>query len=286
MMSIKNLKKQKKKSLKKVNAAKKASTTKSSKMKSTIKPKKKRSSEEVSNDLEIMPTSAGVTKLGHSIENVHEEWWEELSDYIDASKTFDREIWENIRSTITAGKLTLERLVAKCVRDQLPKRYKMTQGEFFGEFFGLKDYQVSKMVSRDRIRALITDTLMDGDYIKDALVDKISAFSKKNVSENLLIDTLMELCEDNSLKYPSVAQYESRVVSILTENEHRSRLQQERESYLRNYDLNAVENSQIADSEGEKVSGITKIAQEGVLSEILIQLSAIQQSLKRLEGDN
>jgi len=195
----------------------------------------------------LMPNSAEMIDTGNSIKSDYDNWWEEVSLYIDQSQSFEPDVWGNIFDTVRAADLGKEKLVSKCVKDRVPERYGMTQGEFFSEFMGLKDYEVSKLIKRNEVRTLISSMFMDIEDIKDSLLDKFASFMNKSVSTDLLIEELDSLHENNGYEFPTVAIFESRISGKLTELENLEDSQAEHQKYLESYNVSTPENDPIKD---------------------------------------
>ena len=220
------------------------------------------------------------TKTASNINSEYEDWWLDTEKYVDESSHFDPEVWTQILSGIQAGRTYEEKVVAKCVRDEIPKRYQMTQGQFFGEFWGLENFQVSKYVRRDRMRSLVDETFMEGDLIKDSLLDKIASFEKKGVPADRVIEVLMTLCEED-FKFPTVAKFESSMTALLSEENHLKELLEKDKAYLESYTIEDSDEVQKLPTENGQVKD-QELSQRALLAAVLNQLQGIQKAIDEM----
>ena len=153
--------------------------------------------------------------------------WDEIRSYIDESDSFEVHQWIRIREYVDSGKLNFERIIAKAVIDKLPEKYGMTMGDFFGKFWGLEQYTVSKLCKRHKTRSMLAEYGLDVENAKDALLDKVSSFIGKGFPQSQLAWLLEELIEENNFELPTVIKFESRVTGFLAERSSLSELESE-----------------------------------------------------------
>ena len=234
----------------------------------------------------LMPNSSSITEAAQSIDHDFDNFFVETSCYIDKAQIFEKDVWEKIKISIDKSQLIIEKIVAKCVDDRIPKRYGMSQGEFFWGVWGLKPYEVSKMLSRNKVREKFAQTTINSDYIKNTLVDRIATFINQEVSIDLLTQELESLYESASLNLPTVAVYESRIKSKLLEQSNLAKLQAQQDNYVDDYDINSSDNEQNADRCQPNSSGSNNSFNERMLQTITTQLNLVQQTLEAMNNSD
>tara|TARA_A200000159_G_C7326223_1_gene341108 strand:+ start:1687 stop:2349 length:663 start_codon:yes stop_codon:yes gene_type:complete len=165
----------------------------------------------------LMPNSQEIGRGSDMISDAHDTQWRHTEDYLDKVDSFEEPVWEDIRSTASAGKLFEERVVVKCVKDRIPEKFNMNQGEFFGKHLQLEPYQVSKLVKRSEVRAKLEELGMEATCVKDSMLDKVSSLQNQFEDPELIFLTLNEMYEANDFEYPTVAKYEARVFGLVAE---------------------------------------------------------------------
>lgn len=229
----------------------------------------------------LMPESGRMEAAVFSVQDDFEYLWNETERYIDDSTNFDSEVWCHICDAFKAGTNYKEKLVAKCVNDGLPKRYNMSQGEFFGVHMQLRPYEVSKLVRRNEVRTALDSEFLDSEEIRNSLLDKIAALINEDVSKEFLVQQLNNLYEANDFAFPTVVQFESRVRSKLAEESSLKKLQSEHDAYLNEYDIHASEPEVIEQARvGQNSTDST--TENKMFQSILEQLRSIQQTLKTM----
>ncbi|GGA66922.1 hypothetical protein GCM10011369_05680 [Neiella marina] len=237
-------------------------------------------SETASDKQQLMARSKDLYDGASSIVFEMEELWANTERYMDETEIFDPEVWETIREAVFAGKVSLEKIIAKAVKDNLPKKYGMGQGEFFGKLWGLKAHQVSKIVRRSKVRNELEPHYADIECIKDSLLDKIAKLRRDGVPMDMLLKELEELYwEDGLGKFPTVAKFESRVKGALSEKNTLAELTKKELKSYDEYDINNIEDE--ASDVVETASSNTN-SSEASLGMVLQQLKHITKQLDSL----
>jgi len=232
-------------------------------------------------DQNLMPESGKMEAAVFSVQDDFEYLWNETERYIDDSTNFDSEVWGHICDAFKAGTNYKEKLVAKCVNDGLPKRYNMSQGDFFGVHMQLRPYEVSKLVKRNEVRTALDSEFLDSEEIRNSLLDKIATFINEDVPKEFLVQQLNNLYEANDFAFPTVVQFESRVRSKLAEESSLKKLQSEHDAYLNEYDIEASE-PEVFEQARVGQNSTNNTTENKMFQSILEQLNSIQQTLKAM----
>lgn len=207
--------------------------------------------------------------------------WDEIRSYIDESDSFEEHQWIRIREYVDSGKLNFERIIAKAVSDKLPEKYGMTMGDFFGKFWGLEQYKVSKLCRRHKTRSMLAEHGLDVENAKDALLDKVSSFLGKGFPESQLVSLLEELIEENDFELPTVIKFESRITGYLAER-----------SSLKELEITELEIAEMfeGDIESSESSSFSKSSRpesyNSVLEKVLEGLEDITKCIQSLSQEN